>query len=48
MLDDMLHLMRKLGWMEYIGMQYTSYDWLMIEFLSFLNVNTDEALGAKR
>ena len=39
MLDDMLSLMRKLGWMEYIDIQCTSYDRLMIEFLSSLNVN---------
>jgi len=41
MLDDMLHLISKLGWTEYIGMQCTSYDRLMIEFLSSLNVNWD-------
>ena len=39
MLDDMLALIGKLGWMEYIGMQCTSYECLMIEFLSSHNVN---------
>ena len=48
MLGDMLHLMHKLGWMEYIGMQYTSYDRVMTEVLSYLNVNWDEPLGAKK
>jgi len=41
LLHDTLSIMYKLGWMEYIGIQYTSYDHLMIEFLSSLNVNWD-------
>jgi len=43
MLDDMLALIGKLGWIEYIGMQCTSYDRLMIEFLSSSNVNWNGA-----
>jgi len=41
LLDNMLSLMCKLGWMEYIGMRCTSYDCLTIEFLSSSNVNRD-------
>ena len=41
MLNDMLHLICKLGWTEYIDMQRTSYDRFMREFLSSLNVNWD-------
>jgi len=41
MLDKMLQFIGKLGWTEYIGMQCTSYDRLMLEFLSSLNANWD-------
>lgn len=41
MLDDMLTLFGRLGWSEYINMQYASYDRLMIEFLSSLTVDWD-------
>ena len=41
MLDDMLTLFGRLGWSDYINMQYTSYDRFMIEFLSSLIVDWD-------
>ena len=41
MLDDMLTLFGRLGWTDYINMQYTSYDRLMIEFLSSLTIDWD-------
>ena len=41
MLDDMLTLINRLGWAEYITMQCISYDRLMIEFLSSLHVDWD-------
>ena len=41
LLDDMLVLIGRLGWTEYITMQCTSYDRLMIEFLSSLHVDWD-------
>lgn len=48
MLDDMLTLIGKLEWIEYIGMQCTSYDRLMIDFLNSLNVNWDENLRCQK
>jgi len=39
LLDDMMNLIYNLGWAKYIGMQCTSYDRLMLEFLSSWNVN---------
>ena len=41
LLDDLLTLVGRLGWTEYITMQYTSYDRLMVEFLSSLAVDWD-------
>jgi len=41
MLDDMLTLIGRLGETEYISMQCTSYDHLMIEFLSSVHVDWD-------
>ena len=41
LLDGMMGLIRNLGWMEYIRMQCTSYDYLMLEFLSSSNMNWD-------
>ena len=35
LLDDMLSLIRNLGWIEHIGMQCTSYDHLILEFFEF-------------
>jgi len=39
MLDDMVALLGNLGWMEYVEMQCVSYNQLVIEFLSSLNVD---------
>jgi len=39
MLDDVVTLLSNLGWMEYVQMSCVSYDWLILEFLSSLNVN---------
>ena len=39
MLDDFVTLLSNLGWMEYIEMNCVSYDRLIIEFLSSLNVD---------
>jgi len=41
MLDDLLTLFGRLGWSDYINMQYASYDRLMIEFLSSLSIDWD-------
>ena len=41
LLDDLLTLLGRLGWTEYINMQCTSYDRLMVEFLSSLAVDWD-------
>lgn len=41
LLDDWLTLLVRLGWTEYINMQCTSYDRLMVEFLSSLAVDWD-------
>ena len=41
----MLTLLGRLGWTEYIQMQYTSYDRLLVEFLSSLNVDWDGNYG---
>jgi len=41
LLDDLLTLLGRLGWTDYINMQYTSYDRLMFEFLSSFVVNWD-------
>jgi len=40
-LDDMMSLIQKLGWEEYVEMKCTSYDHLMLEFLCSLNVDWD-------
>ena len=45
MLDDMLTLLGRLGWTEYIHMKCTSYDCLMVEFLSSLSVDWDGNYG---
>jgi len=45
MLDDMLTQIGRLGWAEYITMHCTSYDRLLVEFLSFLNVDWDGSYG---
>ena len=45
MLDDMLTLVGRLGWAEYITMQCTSYDCLLDKFLSSLNVDWDGSYG---
>jgi len=37
MLDDMVSLLSNLGWLEYVEMNYVSYDQLVIEFLSSLH-----------
>ena len=42
LLDDMINLIRNLGWVEYVKMQCTSYNYLMLEFLSSLNVDWDD------
>jgi len=39
MLDDVVTLLINLDWLEYIEMKCVSYDWLVIEFLSSLNVD---------
>jgi len=41
LLDDLLTLLGRLGWTDYINMQYTSYDRLMVELLSSLAVDWD-------
>ena len=41
LLDDMLVLFGRLGWSDYINMQYASYDRLMVEFLSALSIDWD-------
>ena len=41
MLDDMLTSISRLGWAEYTTLQCTSYDRLMIEFLSSLHIDWD-------
>ena len=45
MLDDMLTLIGRLVWTKYISMQCPSYDRLMIEFLSSLDVDWDGSYG---
>ena len=39
MLDDVVTLLTNLGWLEYVEMKCVSYDWLIIEFFSSLNVD---------
>ena len=39
LLDDLFTLLGRLGWTEYITMQCTSYDHLMVEFLSSLAID---------
>ena len=39
MLDDIVALFRNLGWLEYVEMKYVAYNWLVVEFLSLLNVD---------
>jgi len=41
LLDDLLTLLGRLGWTDYINMKYTSYDRVMVEFLSSLAVDLD-------
>ena len=48
MLDDMLTLIGRLGWTEYINMQCTSYYRLLIKFLSALNVDWDGSYGGPK
>ena len=45
MLDDMLILIGRLGSTKYVNMECTSYDRLLIEFLSSLNVDWDGSYG---
>jgi len=44
-LDDMLTLIGRLRWIDYINLQCTSYDCLMIEFLSSLHVDWNGSYG---
>ena len=39
MLDDVVTLLSYFSWMEYLEMNCVSYDWLIIEFWSSLNVD---------
>jgi len=45
MLDNILTLIGRLGWAEYINMQCTSYDRLLVEYLSSLNVDWNSSYG---
>lgn len=47
LLDDMLVLFGRLGWTEYVNMQYPSYDRLMVEFLSSVIVNWDHTYNGQ-
>ena len=47
LLDDMLVLFGRLGWTEYVNMQYPSYDRLMVEFLSSLSIDWDRTYNGQ-